>query len=469
MSSFLGIEIAKKALFANQMAQQTVSHNIANANTPGYSRQRVMLESTYTAYGFGANYQMGTGVKVSDINRIRDEFTDRQYRNENSALGQWDIQSSILKQVEAVFNEPSDIGISSVLNEFWKGLETLSKDPSSPEARETVKERAITLANTINHAFTQLNDIINDINYRISVQVNNINSIANQIAQLNLQIQQTQIGGASAADLMDKRDLLLDELSNLVQFESYVDENGLFTVNVGGAILVKGTESATMEFDNSVADGKITWKEYSSEVRVLKGELKGLLDLRDNKIKSYIDKLDIFTKRFAKEFNEIHRQGYNLYGQKDINFFHYESKSGELKVNPVIVEDPAKIAAAEDKDGLPGDNRIALELANLRYKILEEDPTLNDGIKGITIDEFYGALISKIGVDSQEATRAADSQAFMVSQLDERRQMTSSVSLDEEMTKMIQYLHGFNAASRMVTTVDEMLNTIVNRMGITGR
>jgi len=332
-----------------------------------------------------------------------------------------------------------------------------------------VKERAITLANTINHAFTQLNDIINDINYRISVQVNNINSIANQIAQLNLQIQQTQIGGASAADLMDKRDLLLDELSNLVQFESYVDENGLFTVNVGGAILVKGTESATMEFDNSVADGKITWKEYSSEVRVLKGELKGLIDLRDNKIKSYIDKLDIFTKRFAKEFNEIHRQGYNLYGQKDINFFHYESKSGELKVNPVIVEDPAKIAAAEDKDSLPGDNRIALELANLRYKILEEDPTLNDGIKGITIDEFYGALISKIGVDSQEATRAADSQAFMVSQLDERRQMTSSVSLDEEMTKMIQYLHGFNAASRMVTTVDEMLNTIVNRMGITGR
>ncbi|MGB3978736.1 MAG: flagellar hook-associated protein FlgK, partial [Tepidanaerobacteraceae bacterium] len=236
MSSFFGIEIAKKALFANQRAQQTVSHNISNANTPGYSRQRVMLESTYTSYGFGAAYQLGTGVKLSDISRIRDDFTDRQYRNENSSLGQWDIQSDILKQVEAVFNEPSDIGISSVLNEFWKSLETLSKDPSSQEARETVKERGITLTNTINHAFIQLNDIINDINYRISVKVNEINSIANQIAQLNLQIQQTQIGGASAADLMDKRDLLLDELSNLVQFESYEDENGQFTINVGGAL-----------------------------------------------------------------------------------------------------------------------------------------------------------------------------------------------------------------------------------------
>lgn len=112
MSSFLGIEIAKTALFANQRAQQTVSHNVANANTQGYSRQRAMMESTYTAYGFGANYQMGTGVKITDINRIRDEFTDRQYRNENSSCGMWNIESDILKQVEAVFNEPSDIGIS---------------------------------------------------------------------------------------------------------------------------------------------------------------------------------------------------------------------------------------------------------------------------------------------------------------------------------------------------------------------
>ena len=298
MSSFLGIEIAKKALFANQRAQQTVSHNVSNANTPGYSRQRVILESTHTAYGMGVNWQMGTGVKISDVDRIRDDFTDRQFRNENSGLGQWDIQSNILKQVEAVFNEPSDIGISSVLNEFWKGWETLSKDASSQEARETVKERGITLANTINHAFTQLDDIINDINYRISIKVNEINSIARQVSKLNLQIQQTEIGGASAADLKDKRDLLLDQLSDLVQFESYEDENGIFTINVGGAILVKGGDSANMEFDTSVKNGKVTWKEYSSDVRILKGELKGLRELRDDKLQKYIDQLDTFTEVF---------------------------------------------------------------------------------------------------------------------------------------------------------------------------
>lgn len=457
-SSFLGIEIAKTALFANQRAQQTVAHNVSNANTPGYSRQRVILEATHTAYGMGANWQIGTGVKVSDVDRIRDEFTDRQYRNENSSLGQWNIQSDILKQVEAVFNEPSDIGIASVLNEFWAGLETLSKDAASQEARETVKEKAITLANTINHAVTQLNDIVSDINYRISIQVNEVNSIARQIAQLNLQIRQAETGGASAADLKDKRDLLLDQLSNLVQFESYEDENGIFSINVGGAILVKGPDSANMEFDTSVPNGKIKWKEYTSDVRILKGELKGLIELRDDKLENYLDQLDKFTQTFVDEFNAIHETGYNLDGETGIKFFEYAN--GVLSVNPDIVSNPSKIAAAEEEDGIPSDNRIALELANFRYKTIDIDG------RNCTIDDYYGTIIAKIGVDSQEATRAADSQAFMVSQLDERRQMTSSVSLDEEMTKMIQYLHGYNAASRIVTTVDEMLDTIINRMGV---
>ena len=248
-----------------------------------------------------------------------------------------------------------------------------------------------------------------------------------------------------------------------MQFESYEDENGQFTINVGGALLVKGTDTATIEFDTSVADGKITWKEYNSEVRILKGELKGLLDLRDDKIKSYIEQLSTFIQTFATEFNNIHKTAFDLEGNPGEDFFIYDEIQERWSVNPEIVKNPSKIAAAEDENGVPGDNRKALELADLRNKIIDI------GGRKSTIDEYYGSLISKLGVDSQEATRAADSQAFMVSQLDERRQMISSVSLDEEMTKMIQYLHAFNAASRMITAVDEMLNTVINRMGITGR
>lgn len=457
-SGFLGIEIAKSALFANQQAQQTVAHNVANANTDGYSRQRVILESTYTPYGMGSKWQIGTGVKVADVDRIRDEFTDRQYRNENANLGEWDIQSNILKQVETIFNEPSDIGISSVLNEFWESLETLSQDASSQEARETVKEQGVTLANTINHAAAQLYEIVNDINYRISIQVDEVNSIGSQIAQINLQIQQAQADGTSAADLKDKRDLLLDKLSQIVQFESYEDENGIFSVNIGGAILVKGPESAHLEFDPFTSNGKIKWKEYGSDARILKGELKGLFELRDNKVSSYIEQLKTFTSTFAEKFNEIHRTGYNLDGETNVDFFKYDT--GILSVNQDIVDDPSKIAAAKTEEGIPSDNEIVLELANFRSKVF----TIGD--RNCTIDDYYGSLVAKIGVDSKEAARMADSQLFMVSQLNERRQMTSGVSLDEEMTKMIQYLHGYNAASRVVTTIDEMLDTIINRMGI---
>ncbi len=457
-SSFLGIEIAKSALFANQKAQQTVAHNVANANTDGYSRQRVILESTYTPYGMGSKWQIGTGVRVADVDRIRDEFTDRQYRNESASLGEWDIQSNILKQVETVFNEPSDIGISSVLNEFWESLETLSQDASSQEARETVKEQGVTLANTINHAAAQLYEIVNDINYRISIQVDEVNSIGSQIAQLNLQIQQAQADGTSAADLKDKRDLLLDQLSRIVQFESYEDENGIFSVNIGGAILVKGSESAHLEFDSLTSNGKIKWKEYGSDARILKGELKGLFELRDNKVSSYIEQLKTFTSTFAEKFNEIHRTGYNLDGETNVDFFKYDT--GILSVNQDIVDDPSKIAAAKTEEGIPSDNEVVLELANFRSKVF----TIGD--RNCTIDDYYGSLVAKIGVDSKEAARMADSQLFMVSQLNERRQMTSGVSLDEEMTKMIQYLHGYNAASRVVTTIDEMLDTIINRMGI---
>lgn len=466
-SSFLGIEISKRALFAHQRAQQNISHNVSNTETPGYSRQRVILESTFTNYGMGTNAQLGTGVKVSDVNRIRDDFIDMQFRKEYSNLGRWDIQSDILKQVEAVFNEPSDIGISSVFNKFWEGLETLSKDAASMEARETVKERGVTLANTINHAYSQLNEIQGDINYRISVKVGEINSIARQIADINQQIMEMETTGTSAADLRDRRDLLLDDLSNLVQFEAYEDENGLFTVNVGGAILVKGNDAATMEFDPSKNDSKIMWKEYNSEVRILSGELKGLLELRDEKVGHYITELEKFTEGFVEAFNEQHKQGYDLHGNPGLDFFEYHEDSTDklISVNSKIIADPAKIAAAGDSAGIPSDNRNALKLTEFRSKPIK----FAGSTKEYSIDDYYGALVSKLGVDSQEATRAADSQLFMVSQLNERRKAISSVSLDEEMIKMIAHFHGYNASSRVVTTIDEMLETVVNRMGITGR
>lgn len=479
-SSFLGIEIGKRGLFAHQRAQNTVSHNVNNAKTPGYSRQRADMEAIYSRYGSGVQWQVGTGVKVSDVNRIRDDFSDMQYRNENSSLGYWYIQRDVLKQVEAIYNEPSDIGISAVFNDFWKSIETLSKDASSEEARETVKESAVTLATTINHASQQLTDIQNDINYRMSVKVDEVNSIAKQISQIDAEIQELEITGYTAPDLRDKRDLLIDELSGYVDLTTYEDENGLFTVNVGGAILVKGNDHATMEFQESTDSNKqpkIVWKDYGdAPVNLTRGEIKSLEDLRDKKVGKYLEDLETFATTFADKFNEIHKEGYNLDGKKGEDFFivNKDTDSKEiLKVSNEIINNPSKIAAAgtniknEKGDpiaGVPGDNKNALALSDLRNKVLDFNNS-----RTATVDDFYGAMVSKIGVDSREAKRMTESQHFMVSQIDERRKSISGVSLDEEMTNMILNQHAYTAAIRAITAIDEMIDTVVNRMGIVGR
>jgi flagellar hook-associated protein 1 FlgK len=407
-------------------------------------------------------FQPGTGVKVADIVRIRDDFADMQYRDENSSLGQWSVQADILRQVEAVFNEPSDIGVSSVLTQFWQALEELSKNPEAIEIRETVKERAVTLADTVNHTARQLKEIIEDVNFNISVKVNEINTIARQIAALNSEIQQLEIKGVTASDLRDKRDLLLDQLSKIVDIKTYEDENGIFTVNVGGAILIKGSDTSPVTFDMTKPGDKPAWEDYNLPLSMKAGELKGLLDLRD-KVTGYLESLKTFAEVFTQKFNEIHKGGYDLYGEPGREFFILsESDDGSLMfVSPNILQDVKRIAAAETSTGLTGDNRNALKLADLRYAYLE---SLNG-----TLDDYYSALISRIGIDSQEAKRMAEAQDYMVSQLDERRKEISSVSIDEEMTKMIMYQHAYNAAARMITALDEMLETIVNRMGVAGR
>ncbi len=465
-SSFFGIEIAKKALFAQQRAQENVSHNVANANTPGYSRQRVVLESTYitpntSMPGIG---QLGSGVKVSDVIRIRDSFADMQFRHEYSSLGRWELQSDVLRQVEMIFNEPSDIGISSVLTQFWRSLEELSKTPGSIEVREMVKERAVTLSNTINHAAMQLSQTVDDINFRISVKVDEVNTLAAQIAELNGQIQRMEITGVTASDLRDKRDNLLDDLSKLVNFNSYEDENGQFSINVGGALLVKGIHHDGFTFDKNDSPAAIKWDSYGTPANISGGELKGMMDLRDNKVQVYIHRLAVFASTFAQKFNEVHRNGFDLNGNQGGNFFkdlQNLSPYELIAIEQDILNDINRIAAAGSKSGVPGDNTNALELAAVKNRYYSD-------ISG-TFDDFYGSLISKIGIDSQEAKRMADSQEFIVSQLDQRRKEVSGVSLDEEMAKMIMHQHAYTAAARVITAVDQMIDTVVNKMGIVGR
>lgn len=492
-SLFYGFEIAKTGLFASQKALDVTGHNVANANTPGYSRQQVVLEANApqayfninTAYGSG---QIGAGVSIQDITRVRDIFLDAQYRNENKAQGEWQARSDVLSAVEYIFNEPSDTGIKTVIGQFFDSLQELSKNPESLDVRALVRQRAVALTDTINHMYSQLEDQQSQLKSQIQSTVDQINTYAKQIRDLNEQIYKFELMGDRANDLRDRRDYIVDQLSKLVNVKVYETAGGHYRVDIGGRPLVDHISSYEIFYkpDGTSLGEVFKWSVDGQGVDVESGTLKGMYDMAyDDKqgIPYYKNKLDEFAYTFASKFNEIHKNGYGLDGSTGVDFFKIDatlytdtSHRGYAKVFAVSdnILDPSnglnKIAAAKMDAGSntvnTGDNRNVIDLINLRH-----DPTvfnLSNQNKG-TLDDYINSLISGLGVDSQQAKRMAENQAALTQQVDMLRKQVSGVSLDEEMTNMIRFQHSYEAAARMITAIDQMMDVLINNTGVVGR
>jgi len=489
-STFFGLEIARRGLQAQQRALDVTGHNVSNANTPGYTRQEAVMATTTpfpvpglcTPAGAG---QLGSGVEISEIRRLRDGFLDLQYRGENEALGFWEARWDAIQKVETILNEPSDSGLSKVFEQFWQSLEDLSKNPESLAARSTVLERGKTLAETFNYLDRQLRSLQSDLDSTIKVKVDEVNSFARQIADLNQQIQKIEITGQRANDLRDRRDLLLDQLSKDINIQVREDANGMVQVGIGGRLLVEGDRVDELNVVEDVDNDrfyKVVWKADNQDVQVTGGTILGLIDMRGyldeagnqkglvREIRSVLDNL---AGTLAKEFNSIHTAGYGLDGSKGLDFFTKDSgatvTAGNIIVNTEL-EDLNKIAASKTNpteiDGGAGDGSNALELARLKQRLLDFN---NDNKGDATFEDYYQAAIGELGVQGQQAKRMAENQELLVSQLDNNRQEVSGVSLDEEMVNMIRFQHAYAAAARVITTMDEMLDLVIGRMGLVGR
>lgn len=476
-SIFFGLEIGRRGLQAQQRALDVTAHNVANANTPGYTRQEAVMAaadpipvpSLHMPSGAG---QLGTGVEITAIRRLRDAFIDLQIRNESRSLGYWEARQENLNKIEGIFNEPSDSGLQSVFELFWQSLEELSKNPESLAARSLVLERAQTLTETFNHLDSRLQELQQDLNATVKIKVDEINSLGRQIADLNQQILKIEVMGARANDLRDRRDLLVDQLAKIVPVQVQEDGRGVLTVTLGGCPLVQGAQLnrlAVVENDPGFYD--VVWETPKGrEVAVDGGYLGGLLEMRDDYIPDLREKLDNLAAEFAKEFNVIHSRGYDLNGDQGVNFFVNGEKTapdditaditaGNIALNPELLGHPEKIAAATQIE--KGDGSNALALAGLKHQTI-------DGL-GTTFDDYYRSTIGVLGVDAQQAVRMKENQELLVSQLENNRQAVSGVSLDEEMINMIKFQHAYSAASRLITALDEMLEIIINRMGVVGR
>ncbi|MGE7778601.1 flagellar hook-associated protein FlgK [Peribacillus sp. NPDC097264] len=515
ISSFMGLETAKRGLSTSQGALYTTGNNVSNANTVGYSRQRVNLEQTSGFPTVGMNSprvagQIGTGVAAETVQRIRDSFLDAQYRTQSNKIGYYGSMSESLTKMEGIMNEPTDSGLAATMEKFWNSLQGLTANTENSGAREVVASTGVMVADTLNYYYNSLTSVKTDIGNQINVKANEINTIIDSIDQLNQQISKVEPHGYIPNDLYDKRDVLVDNLSQLVSINvksvkpsaygiasdvatglynielmnkdgsSYVPPINLVSVNKTGML---GTAKVEVSFDDT--SGAVNGVKFGSKTITdfnFSGELAGLIESFGYKKSdgttggSYPDmlqKLDNMTKAFVNEFNAIHQEGFALgAGAKSgLNFFEINasgSAAQSIKVNSAILADSSKIAAGKTS-GASGDNENAKILADLKKKAFSDYTTSPDSSLTGTFDTYYSGIIGNLGVDSQSAQKNLSNSAVLAASVDQNRASVSSVSLDEEMTDMIKFQQAYNASARMVTMVDEMLDKIINGMGTVGR
>ena len=513
-STFAGLSIASSGLFAAQRALDITGHNISNTNTRGYTRQRLNQSAQDPMSIVGGQGQLGLGVKMQFISQVRDEMLDIKYRTEVNTLGEWEEKYNSISQIEAIFNEPTDTGIRKVMDNFFEGLNSLSKDPSSPTTRAVFIQSAVALAQNFNHMTDNFEKMIRDANEEVESSVRSINSMGSQIARLNKQILEAELDGSRANDLRDARNLLIDDLSKLVdiQVKEVPISNGnssTLSILIQGTPLVNHTDTNVLELEtdqdhpmykdgldaipprtdlSTIRVSNIKWATGSSlDQTKLGGTIGGQLQQRDgfkdeNKgIPYYVRFTSEFAKSFAETINTAHAAGYALGATTPSGLDIFESNggatinAGNIKVNQALLNDPTLLALG-GVSGAKDDNKNAiamLELRNNKSFISEIDYNPLSGKSKIVLGEgtpedVIKTMISTLGVDGQEAKRMFNNQQYLAEEIDSFRMSVSGVSQDEEMSNMIKFQHAYNAAARMITTVDEMIDVIINRMGRVG-
>jgi flagellar hook-associated protein 1 FlgK len=436
ISTFMGLQTSLRGLLAEQRALDVTSHNIANANTVGYSRQEAQMQAT-DALAVPSSGLLGTGVDVVAYKRIRDTFLDLQYRAQNMQVGYGTARTDALDQAEMQLAEPSDDGIGERLNSFWSSWSDLANAPENGAARVALIENARTLSSAINSLDAGFKTVITQSAQELSVLTGNggeLEGMTRELASLNGAIKNSQSVGAQPNDLLDRRDLLLDKLSELAQVS--VADNGAGSIKVtlgGGATpLVDGTT--------------VTWPPPLSLTP--NGKIGALMAASSatGPVASYRADLATFAQALKTQVNAI----YNPAAVAGADFFAYTPATATLAVDPAVTT--ATLTAGA---GASGANSAATALAQLRGK--PGSP-----------DDLYSRLVTRIGTEVADARRTTINATALSGSIEDRRQSTAGVSLDEEMTNLIRFQRGYQAAARAMTSTDTLLDTLINRTGRVG-
>ncbi|MBW1764022.1 MAG: flagellar hook-associated protein FlgK [Deltaproteobacteria bacterium] len=457
MGIYSTLNIGRDALLTQQRAIEVAGHNIANVNTPGYSRQKLILTAKNPIPTWAG--ELGTGVQGIEVERIADKYLGDQINSSAQDLGRWEAQRDSLERIEIVFDEATGYGLNSAMSEFWNAWQDLANNPSGNVQRNLLVGMSENLANTFNNIYSDLAGLQNDIDFAISGTVTEINRLATQIADLNDKIESIEAAQQNPNDYRDERDQLLKELSGLIDFTSSEASDGVVTVTLGDSTdLVSSSGASSLVANDTDADGflDIAWSSAPATAinsNISGGKLKGWLETRDVIVPDYLTRLETLATTLRDQVNAEHIVGYGLDGTQN-NFFDPigTPEAGTFAVNTAIISDINKIAAGDSSNY--GDNQTALRIAGL-----QNDLTISANTA--TFDDYYNSIVSDVGIKVDEAGVNYKYQYSTSAQLENYRQSVSGVSLDEEMVNLIKFQHAYNAAAKLITMVDELMDALM--------
>ena len=449
------LNTALQALQANQIGLTVVSNNIANVNTPGYTRQRVIMQE---APSIGDSIRVGTGVEVIGTEALRDQLVERRLWNETSAKFFSDMTQQSLSDIEGIFNEAGDTGLLPLLSNFYNSFQKLSTNPASPELRQQVVTSALSLTQYMNTRANDLRDMKTAADHAIQNDVSRANVLIEQIAVVSRHIQEVEVT-APANDLRDQRTLLIKQLSEIMNVKE-LDSNGTYQLTTGNnRPLVIAGAAVPLEI-GTTPGGWTTVLSGTTDItsEITGGTIAAHVAFRDQSVPQYQQSLDQMAYDLANQVNQIHLASYDPDGGTGLNFFTPIAAVADaalnLQLNPVLASDPRRVAASSQTSG--AGNEAAIAIGNL---VNATNPPRG------TVVEQYRSLVFQIGSETASAEIESSQHASMLTQLENLRSAVSGVSINEETTMIIQFQRAFQASARVVSVIDELLQTT---LGMTG-
>lgn len=427
-------------LMGAQIGINITGNNIQNIKTPGYTRQRALFTSNRPVYYSNTGY-LGTGVGVQDIQRLRDKHLDAQIRTETSSYNQYLSKQEILSDIEAIFGEPNEVGLNVDMDAFWDSLGELAKHPDNSTIHTLVKENSKVIADKLNSLSSQLDSISGEADIRQNHQEEVAADLISRINELNSVLAKShQVDpNHTPNELLDERDLLTKQLSELMSIEVSINEN--FTVDVEVITSVGGTSKDALTMNKD-------------DIRAIAG------DLVSGSIKGYHDAKTSATDKYKANFNQFaeslatmvnNNQGYE--------FFQFDpaNPAGSIVVNPDLINGTIDLNTGPNGSG---DNSVILDLLKLR------DEKVSIGGVNTTLNQFYKDVVASVGIEVQHANSSVKNQETVLTYLNNKFESLSGISEDEEMINLVQFQSAYDANAKFIQTVTQMLDTILNDMGV---